>query len=76
MLNLLLLGACAAVAQVRTPPRGWSSWYSFGGGVTQAKMEATFEKLTNRSAVKGATTSLHDHGYVFANLDDGKRKRV
>ena len=38
----------------RVPPMGWSSWYAFGQGVTQAKVEATYRQLVNRSVVPGA----------------------
>jgi len=34
-------------------------------------MEASFAQLANRSVVPGATKSLVDVGYTYANLDDG-----
>jgi alpha-galactosidase len=49
---------------------GWSSWYSYGGAVTQVDMEKAFEAMTDRS-LSSDGTSLHDHGYVHAKLDDG-----
>mmetsp|Transcript_11909 Transcript_11909/g.26290 ORF Transcript_11909/g.26290 Transcript_11909/m.26290 type:complete len:801 (+) Transcript_11909:884-3286(+) len=49
---------------------GWSSWYAFGHEVTQAKMEAAFDRLVDRSINPKDTRSLWDYGYKFANLDD------
>lgn len=58
-------------ASARAPPMGWSSWYAFGQSVNQDQMEASFQKMVNRSVVPGCNMSLFDAGYVFANLDDG-----
>ena len=48
-----------------TPPMGWRSWSSLGGGVTQEKMEKQMEAMVDKSRdVDGKPTSLLDLGYI------------
>eukprot|EP00966_Prymnesium_polylepis_P121272 2802704-Prymnesium_polylepis.1 len=51
----------------RLPPLGWRSWNAYGGGVTQAKMEAVMEAIVDDS--RGF--SLKSLGFEFVGLDDG-----
>ena len=67
-LTTLPLLAAAAGSAPRAPPMGWSSWYAYGGGVTQQQMEAGYRAMADRS--RGGV-SLLDVGYVHAKLDDG-----
>lgn len=70
-LLLLALLADAAFALdnglARLPPLGWRSWNSFGGSVTQDKMEAVMAAMVDTS--RGV--SLLSLGYEFVGLDDG-----
>lgn len=45
-----------------TPPSGWSSWYAFGGDITEVKV------LTAAANIKSA--GLLEAGYEYINLDD------
>ena len=57
----------------RTPPMGWRSWNCWGLEVTDAKMRAAVDALSNRSTPTGV--SLADLGYASVGLDDGWQVR-
>ncbi|MDQ6861742.1 MAG: alpha-galactosidase, partial [Verrucomicrobiota bacterium] len=46
-----------------TPAMGWNSWNVWGGGVTQARVEAAARALV--------ASGLRDHGWSYINIDDG-----
>ena len=66
---LLILPAAIALDNglARSPPLGWRSWNAYGGGVTQAKMEAVMAAFVDES--RGF--SLRSLGFEFVGLDDG-----
>ncbi len=45
-----------------TPPMGWSSWYSYSGGVSQENILKTARLLI--------TSGLAQYGYRYVNIDD------
>ena len=45
-----------------TPPMGWSSWYSYSGGVSQENILKTARLLVN--------PGLARYGYSYVNIDD------
>ncbi len=45
-----------------TPPMGWSSWYSYSGGVSQENILKTARLLVN--------SGLARYGYSYVNIDD------
>jgi alpha-galactosidase len=51
----------------QTPAMGWRSWNAYHNGVTQAKMEAVIEAMTESQPGGGSLQSL---GYDSVGLDD------
>lgn len=45
-----------------TPPMGWSSWYSYSGGVSQENILKTARLLIS--------SGLAQYGYRYVNIDD------
>jgi len=75
--QMLLLGwadmasAAGPFGLALTPPMGWRSWNAFHRGISQAKMQQTMDKMTQRSReVVGTKVSLLDLGYSNCGLDD------
>ena len=68
VLQLLAVLAAAPAAQgrddgqARTPPMGWSSWYSFGANLNETRVIQMADALV--------ATGLRDAGYTLVNLDD------
>lgn len=57
------------------PPMGWRSWNTYGGDVTQEKMETIMDKMAERTRlVDGVPTSFIDLGYNNCGLDDNWQK--
>lgn len=59
--RLVIVGGMHQLAL--TPPMGWSSWYVWGGNVSQQKME--------RAADLMVSDGLAAQGYQYVNIDDG-----
>ena len=64
-LSLLAAARCYNNGLGRTPPQGWSSWYSApdGSQVTDAFVRANAQALLD--------TGLAAKGYTFVNVDEG-----
>lgn len=68
-LAALLVGPASALDNglALTPPMGWRSWNCYHGDVSQAKIEATIDAITDKS--RG--TSLAELGFKDVGVDDG-----